>query len=516
MKYFHLRFTANRIFFLLLIIAACGYGVDAMRPIDGSSNQWWREPDVGGIARNYYREDMNFLLPRIDWRGDGPGYVESEFPIYPWAGALLYKIFGYHEPILRWISLIISLCTAMIFFRLASLLLSEKAAVLAAAFFLFHPLFGLIATSVQPEALMFFGYVLSIYSFLKWIDTKETSYYILAIASTTLAILAKAPAAHVTILFVCLSFYHFGWRALKNSHLWLFAIITLGLPMLWYLYAHQLWLEYGNSLGMSNEGFVRIFSTTLNEFISARIVGVLSSELRNIWLFIGIPFGFIGFLFLIRTKQKPIILFWTFSLIIFYLVTGGTTGQGWASYYHIVTLPLASILIAQGFVSLVEESLCRIRSNSWKIPTILTICVVFSLLFLYEFDKLGHRVVNVVLKKSTHKTEYETAEKFKKLANAPGLIIASGVSSTDELGRSVAANPSYYFFWMDRKGFNLHANDQNMETLLDYKNRGARYFVIERRYLNTAPDFYNEVFSRFRVVSQTDDAILVDLSQPDS
>ena len=43
---------------------------------------------------NYYREDMNLLKPKIDWRGDGPGYTEMEFPIYPWLIAGFYKIFG--------------------------------------------------------------------------------------------------------------------------------------------------------------------------------------------------------------------------------------------------------------------------------------------------------------------------------------------------------------------------------------------------------------------------------------
>ena len=39
----------------------------------------WRQTDTAAIARN---------LPQVDWGGSGPGYVESEFPIYTYSVAL--------------------------------------------------------------------------------------------------------------------------------------------------------------------------------------------------------------------------------------------------------------------------------------------------------------------------------------------------------------------------------------------------------------------------------------------
>jgi hypothetical protein len=92
---------------------------DVWRPIDGTTWQPWRETDVGAIARNFLREDMNILHPRIDWRGDGPGLVEMEFPIYPWTVALVYRAFGYAEPLARVVSLVLSLLTCAAFFCLA-------------------------------------------------------------------------------------------------------------------------------------------------------------------------------------------------------------------------------------------------------------------------------------------------------------------------------------------------------------------------------------------------------------
>src|SRR6266481_9307833 len=57
----------------------------------------WRQSDVAAIARNYFQGGFHFAYPQIDWAGDQPGYVGTEFPILPFLAALCYKIFGIHE-----------------------------------------------------------------------------------------------------------------------------------------------------------------------------------------------------------------------------------------------------------------------------------------------------------------------------------------------------------------------------------------------------------------------------------
>ena len=46
-------------------------------------NWSWRQSDVAAIARNYYENGFHFAYPQIDWAGDAPGYVGTEFPILP-------------------------------------------------------------------------------------------------------------------------------------------------------------------------------------------------------------------------------------------------------------------------------------------------------------------------------------------------------------------------------------------------------------------------------------------------
>ena len=57
----------------------------------------WRQSDVAAIARNFFQNGFRFGYPQIDWGGNAPGYVGTEFPILPFIAALCYKLAGVHE-----------------------------------------------------------------------------------------------------------------------------------------------------------------------------------------------------------------------------------------------------------------------------------------------------------------------------------------------------------------------------------------------------------------------------------
>ena len=60
-------------------------------------NWSWRQSDVAAIARNYLQNGFHFAHPQIDWAGDRPGFVGTEFPILPFLAAICYKFFGVNE-----------------------------------------------------------------------------------------------------------------------------------------------------------------------------------------------------------------------------------------------------------------------------------------------------------------------------------------------------------------------------------------------------------------------------------
>src|SRR4029077_9685383 len=46
-----------------------------------------RQSDVAAIARNFLQNGFRFGYPQIDWAGNAPGYVGTEFPILPFIAA---------------------------------------------------------------------------------------------------------------------------------------------------------------------------------------------------------------------------------------------------------------------------------------------------------------------------------------------------------------------------------------------------------------------------------------------
>ena len=90
------RFPAslfNYNFPLLLGLALRLININA--PIVGVHS--WRQADTAAMARHFALENTPIWLPQIDWSGSAQGYVESEFPIFPYIVGQLYKIFGIHE-----------------------------------------------------------------------------------------------------------------------------------------------------------------------------------------------------------------------------------------------------------------------------------------------------------------------------------------------------------------------------------------------------------------------------------
>ncbi|BDG10537.1 glycosyltransferase family 39 protein [Anaeromyxobacter paludicola] len=68
----------------------------------------WRECDTAAMARNFAEGGHRLLYPQIDWAGDGPGYVETELPAYPWSVSWLYALFGVHEALGRLVSALLA------------------------------------------------------------------------------------------------------------------------------------------------------------------------------------------------------------------------------------------------------------------------------------------------------------------------------------------------------------------------------------------------------------------------
>ena len=549
------------IFLALFLLGAGVRAINVWHPADRSS---WRECDEAGIARNYYREGMNILYPRVDWRGDTPGYAEMEFPLFPWTTAVLYKLFGYHEYLGRVVSLVFSLLTLGIFFLLARSLLPELGAIVAAAVFTFNPIFIYISNSLQPESFMFFFYLLATYCFLRWYEEDTSGYFWISCAATALTILSKATAAHIGIFFALLVIRKYGWKVFAQSKLWVFAILALLPNVLWYLHSHNFWLRYGNSLGVSNEyHWVGLDFFTNKEFI----LGIMRNEILYALMPTGIILILAGIYSGFKSKAVTYSLFWLIAVYSYYFIAARTTGDQWAFYYHIASVPAFSLLIGSGVIViskiLTRQNLIYLLSLvsiltalpiaalahyklsgnlsqvAWVVSlsllaTALTSLFLKNQIALVDSKKSGlvfgsllaylllfglcgtllfeSRQIVADAKTWREQNQHDCVREFAQLIPREDLMLVTGGICRDDDGYPVAYNASFMFLWMDRKGFNVCIEEQSLEAVSRFAKRGAKYYLVAKKTLQRKKAFENDLQRVYPLLAQCEDYYLFKLT----
>lgn len=495
----------------LFVAAALLRFADAFRPIDQAS---WRECDMGAVARNFVREGMNPLYPRIDWRGDGPGYAEMELPVVPWLMAATYEGVGVHDHIGRMWAFLFSLGAMFFFFRLAREYLDIIAATVAFAFFAFNPLVIDLSTAVQPEGLMICCYIASVYFFVRWLRADRNIDFAAAAALTALTLLSKATSAHIGIFFGILLLQKYGWSVLRQAKVWVFGVVTMLPAAMWYLHAKSLWLTYGNSLGVSNEyhWIGRDFFTN-----SQFITGIFRIELLHVWVVFGGLVALFGLWRGFEHDAAKKALLWLASVLVFYIVACRTTADDWAYYYHIFSIPAAALLVGLGAKKLFESAdvirtgyrSAGSLTNLTRLATLGVVTVILLSAFLLEAKQLRANF----LEKQLDVPAYRFARDLQPALAAPGPIVASGGHCVDADGYQVAYNASYMFYWLDRKGWNVCVEEQSAARLRELAGKGAVYFVAERKYLAANPSAEAETRASFATLTENADFVVFDLSR---
>jgi 4-amino-4-deoxy-L-arabinose transferase-like glycosyltransferase len=484
---------------LMFVLGAGIHAMDILRPVDRPS---WRENDVAGIARSYYREGMNLFYPRVDWRGDTPGYAEMEFPLYPWLIAWGYKFFGVYEPLGRIINYVFSLLTMVVFFKLAKYLLPPMGAVTAAIFFTFNPLFANISNSLQPEGLMLLAYMLAAYWFIRWCDNEARLYLIAACAATALSILAKATAAHIGLFFVLLLWRKYGFAALRQARLWLFGIAALLPGALWYVHAHRFWLQYGNSLGVSNEYHWAGLDLFTNPSF---ILGIARSELLYVWMVTGVLLAAAAIVLQWREKPVRYGFYWLLATFVYYLIAARTTGDQWAAYYHVVSVPGAALLVGSGIEALHNLSPASLWTRLRQAAGVLCLLGV-----------LGFQARQIIVDEQHWKPSRlrTCAASFATMIPADDLILVTGGVCRDE-DYPVAYNASFMLYWADRKGFNVCIEEQSLEAVVGFIQRGAKYYLAAKSTFRSKKQLEEDLRRTYPVRAECDDYCLFQLKPHD-
>jgi 4-amino-4-deoxy-L-arabinose transferase-like glycosyltransferase len=492
-----IRRSTGRAMVVIALVGAALRLAYVNRPFDHRTLASWRESDYTQLARNYWREDPNLFHPRIDWRRDGPGLVEMEFPLLPWTAGMLYRLVGYHEAILRALSATLEIASLLLFAGLARRLLPEPGALAALAFYAFNPLLVYLSTAMQPEPLMLFFSLLAVALIARWDRTGSTPALLLAAAALGGAILAKAPAACLGVVFAFVILRRSGLAALKDARVWVAAALALAAPAAWYLWAGRFWLLYGNSLGLSNQSPFLGLDMLQDPKWVLRLVKV--ETLRVL-----MPLGWILLLAARRAPRTTTALpfAWLGSVGMMFIVSARTTSEAWAFYYHCLAVAPACLLMGAGVAALRDTGAARVLGlapghrrrrvgTALAVGTIILLAATTGrLIWVRDHDRIEDL-----------RAMRACGLRFVRQIPMGGRIVVRGGTMYGRYGEPVAHDRSMLFAWLDRKGFTYGDQELSIPVLTSVAASGGRYWIAEADELQGP--LRQEVAARFRLLDRS-------------
>ena len=181
--------AAPKIVFVICLLAVAARLIFINQPY---VDHWsWRQSDVAAIARNFLQNGFRFGYPQIDWAGNAPGYVGTEFPILPFIAAVCYKFAGVHEWIGRIQAVILFAVSLPFFFLLVREIFGSTAAVWASFFYCFAPLNIFAGRSFMPDVPSLSFAIVGLYFFLRWVQHGESWSFFVAAIAISLSLLIK-------------------------------------------------------------------------------------------------------------------------------------------------------------------------------------------------------------------------------------------------------------------------------------------------------------------------------------
>ncbi len=213
----------------------------------------WRQADTQAIARSFAFEDFAPWSPRIDWRGDGPGHVETEAQLYPALIAVALRVVGDSVWPGQLLSLACVALAAAILFAALARRFGEPAAYVALLAVLSTKGVVVIATSIQPDPLALLAFTLGFVAFCDYLDDPRPRRLLVWVAATAVAGLVKPTTLELGLaqFLLCAARRR---DLLRTPWPWLGWAAVLAVVGAYLLHARALYVAYGNTFGVLSGG----------------------------------------------------------------------------------------------------------------------------------------------------------------------------------------------------------------------------------------------------------------------
>ena len=449
----------------------------------------WRQCETASIARNFYYNGMNIFYPQVLWGGTTEGYIgQTEFHLYPFLVAILYKLFGVHEFLGRLVS-ILAFCGGSFFlYKLARKYAGKTTGLIALLFYTFNPYMFFYSRSFQPESTMLFFSIAMLYFFSEWIDKEGWWQFALMTLCATLAFLIKIPTMclGLPLLYLCLRKYKFNF--IIQWQLWLFAFLSIIPAFLWY--KHSYYLGSINGLTWSTFKLSRL-SIYFESYFYRRVF--CTEIFQKDLIYIGAIFLVLGIISTIKRKDLRFIQYWLLAIIIFFFIGAKLTAHH--TYYTIPIIAPASIFIGYA----ISNSIKLITAHSMRIKRVVLLAVYTLMVIslpLISYHKITDRYKAKRLEK-----DYPIYE--------VGKIVDETIPENDLIIGGLWGGPEILYY-SNRRGWAMNIYGCSIESINSLRGKGANYFVTtaqEEIDSNVLDYLKNE----YETIRSTDDYLIVKL-----
>jgi 4-amino-4-deoxy-L-arabinose transferase-like glycosyltransferase len=459
----------------------------------------WRQSDVAAIAANFLQNGFRFALPQIDWAGNAPGYVGTEFPILPFIAALCYKVAGVHEWVGRIQAVVFFAVSLPFFFLLVREIFGRTAAVWATFFYSFAPVNVFAGRSFMPDVPSLSLAIVGLYFFLRWVQRGKSAPLFVAAFAVSLSLLIKitsiiivAPILYLVVGRLCQT----PGVSQKRPAIYgaaLFAAIALLPSAIWYWHAYQVAQKFYphhffGAGGIRIENFSWYWHIARETAISS-LTPVLSL-MALVGLFVPQPRD---------RKYSRLFYWWLVAMVLFIIVVGYGNRHLW---YQLPLIPVAATFAGAA---------CAFIGS--KVPS-RVVAIALSILLVSSFTISAFWYVYPFYQSSAQLRD--AGLELNKVTRPDALVVAADMG-----------DPTI-FYYAQRKGWHFLENDaiyngnpddsqQAINNLERLHRQGATHFIFTRNtfwWLQSYPEFAQYLVQNARPVEATPEFKIYKLTVP--
>jgi len=420
----------------------------------------WRQTLTATIAKNFFTGGMNLLHPATNWAEE---HYEFEFQIYPYLVALLYKVFGFHDLLGRLTAIAFSLGSMWMLYLLGKRYFDKTVAVIAAGAFAILPLSVFYTRAFMPESAMLFFSIGMLYFFTRWLDTDSWRDFLLASVFTTFTFLIKLPTLYMggPLLFLAV----LKWRGaiFTQYKLYLFVLLILVPPFLWYSHMADLHAQAHNgaSIWIGNDKLAN--SDILLDFKFYKLI-FWTRLGEKMFAFTGFAFLVLGMAAKVDRREQYLFHVWFVSVCAYFLIAA--VGNQVHEYYQLPIIPVGCIFIGRFLGKFYETH----EPFAWK-KDVTAGLVLLMILFIpiHSVYKLNKRL--------NYSLDYMNIGATLRENTRPDELI---------LLQDIGGQRPHTFYYSDRKGWTLgYGQKLKPQDIEDYMSKGAAYYGMVQVNLET-------------------------------